>query len=360
MNKLLFNDRFVLMFSVFVALVLWIQVTSGGAREVQRTFTGIPLGWREIPEGLAVLEMEPSQVDVTLRGDRELMRDLTRDDFVATVSLARAEQGSVSYFVTVSVPRGVQLVQVTPQTVTVDIEESIEEVFSVSVDLRGDPAVDLADPSADPERVVVEGPSSRVESVSRVVAAVTVDGLERELREQVVCSPVDIHGETVRGVFVTPRQIDIVVPLEATRASRDLVVRPTVFGNLEGNLVVREITADPDIATVTGPESEVEELEYLVTTPVDLSEIDVDDLIDKWREEMGVEDVEDGDESGEADATTEEESAESEPTEPAPGDFLFYEVDASVALPEDVDSREIHLEPEEVLLELKLQVIEPE
>ncbi|MFO7941772.1 MAG: CdaR family protein [Bacillota bacterium] len=357
MNKLLFNDRFVLIFSVFVALVLWIQVTSGSAREVQRTFTGIPLGWREISEGLAVLEMEPSQVDVTLRADREIMRDLTRDDFVATISLAGAEPGAANYFVTVSVPRGVQLVQVTPQTVTVDIEESVEEVFSVSVDLRGDPATDLAEPSADPARVVVEGPSSRVSAVSRVVAAVTVDDLDSELREQVVCSPVDINGETVRGVFITPRQIDVVVPLEATRASRTLEVRPTVFGDLPENLVLREIVADPDVAEVTGPESEVEELEYLVTTPVDLSEIDFEELVDGWREEMGIEDEP---ESPEEETAEEGEDAEAQPTEPGPGDFLFHEVTASVNLPGNVDSREIHLDPEEVLLELKLQIIDPD
>jgi len=348
-SRLLFNDRFILALSVFIALVLWVQVTGGSAREVQRTFTGIPLGWRDIPEDLSVAEMSPSEVDVTLRGDREIMQDVTRDDFLATVSLAGAEEGSLNYFVTVSVPRGVQLVQVTPQTVTVTLESSVEEVFSVHVSLSGEPEVELAEPSADPTQVVIEGPASRIAEVYQVVAQVDVDGLDRDLREQVICTPVDRHGEPVRGVMVTPRQIDIVVPMEASQVSEDIPIRPVVFGSPPEGLVIRGITANPEKATVTGPESAVEELTHLVTSPVDLSELRLEDLLEEEEVEVGEDEVEAADEA----------DADQEDVGPQVGDSFEYEVTAQVALPGNVDAREIRLEPEEVLLTITLQIVEP-
>ncbi len=342
MNKLLFNDRAVLILSIFVALVLWVQVTGGSAREIQRTFTGIPLGWRDIPEGLSVLEMEPAQVDVVLRGDREIMQDLSRDDFVATVSLAGAEAGAINYFVTVSVPRGVQLVQVTPQTVTVDLEVSVEEVFSVSVSMDGEPAMELAEPVVDPPQVVIEGPASRIGEVYNVVARVDVDGLDRELREQVICTPVDIRGEPVRGVLVTPRQIDIVVPLEATQVTRTLPIRPVVFGNLPENLVLREIVADPSEIVVTGPEAQVEDMEYVVTSPVDLGE-----LAGEIADELSEPDA--------AEAADEDEDTEALGV----GDYVQLEVDARVEVPGGTNSGQIRLDPEDVTVSITLQVVDP-
>ncbi len=347
MSRFLFNDRFVLALAIFVALVLWVQVTGGSARELQRTFTGIPLGWRDIPEELAVLEITPAQVDVTLRGDREIMQDLTRDDFIATVSLAGAESGTLNYFVTVSVPRGIQLVQVAPQTVSVALEREVEEVYPVRVELTGVPNVELAAPSTDPAQVVVNGPASRMREVSRVIAQVDVDGLERDLRERVLCTPVDIRGEPVRGVLVTPRQIDISVPLEASQMTLDLPVRPVLFGELPGNLALREIVPDPAEVSATGPESQVLEISYLVTAPIDLATLDLEDA-----DIVRVISPEDEEVEGE-----DEEDAEGE--ELAVGDYLYFEVTGQVRVPGDAGAREIVLEPRVITLTIVLQVVEP-
>ncbi|MFO8059337.1 MAG: CdaR family protein, partial [Bacillota bacterium] len=133
MGRMFFDDRVVWAVSILLAVVLWIQVTGARAQDVQQTFTELPVQWRDLPETMSVLDMQPARVDITLRGMRDVMQQLSREDFIATVSLTGGQPGSVDYYVTVSVPRGVQLVQVTPETVAVTLERSLEEVYPVDV-----------------------------------------------------------------------------------------------------------------------------------------------------------------------------------------------------------------------------------
>ncbi len=280
LSKFLHNDRLVLIMSFVIALALWVGVASGQNRDVQRTFPNIPLTWRNLPENLSVVDTSPETVDVTLRGDREIMSDLSPEDFVAAVNLSGASRGAVDYFVTVSVPRGVQLVQVEPQTVTVELEQSVEEVFQVSIRLTGTPEAELAEPTADPAQVVVNGPMSRVEQIAEVQAEVEVDGLDQDLRERVVCTPVDAEGNPVRGVLLIPRQVDVLIAREETQVTRQLPVKPVMYGELPPDRVLTSVTVRPRMVSVTGPEEAVEQLDHVLTEPIDLTGLDLDDTLE--------------------------------------------------------------------------------
>lgn len=273
MSRLFFDDRIVWAICVLLAVVLWVQVTGARVRDVQRTFTDLPVQWRDLPDDMSVLDVSPDHVDITVRGMRDVMQHISRDDFIATVSLTGGDLGAMDYFLTVSVPRGVQLIQVAPRTVTVTLEAAIEEMYRVEVDLHGEPAVDLADPSVDPEQVVVNGPASRVEQVFRIVAELNVHGLQHALSERVLCTPVDRRGNEVRGVIVVPRQVDVHLAQQADQVSLEVPVRPTVVSAPDLLIVLRSIRVTPEVVTVTGAEGSVRDLARVVTEMIDMLEL---------------------------------------------------------------------------------------
>lgn len=278
MSRLFFDDRIVWAVCVLLAVVLWVQVTGARVHDVQRTFTDLPVQWRDLPEDMSVLDLSPSHVDITVRGMRDVMQHISRDDFIATVSLTGGDLGAMDYFVTVSVPRGMQLIQVAPRTATVTLEAAIEEVYRVEVDLQGEPAVDLADPSVDPQQVVLNGPASRVNQVVRVVAELNVDGLRHSVSERVLCTPVDAGGNEVRGVIVVPRQVDVRVPQQADQLSREVSVRPTVVSAPDLLIILRSIRVTPDEVTVTGSEDPIADLTHVVTDMIDMVELQAEYL----------------------------------------------------------------------------------
>lgn len=335
MGRMFFDDRVVWAVSILLAVVLWIQVTGARAQDVQQTFTELPVQWRDLPETMSVLDMQPARVDITLRGMRDVMQQLSREDFIATVSLTGGQPGSVDYYVTVSVPRGVQLVQVTPETVAVTLEKSLEEVYPVEVTATGEPEVSLAEPSADPSQVVVNGPTSRVRNVIRVVAEVNVAGAGQAVDERAICNPLDARGNVVRGVVVTPRQVGIHVPRLATQVSREVPVRLTLIAGGDIEVIIREMEVDPEQVTVTGPEDAVDRLDYLVTEPVDLLRLQEQYLAQ-------LEELQEPDEGGE-----EEESLE-----------ILEEI--PVVLPRDDRGAEMRIEPLRVTVRMVLGRMEPE
>ncbi len=273
MSRLFFDDRIVWALCVLLAVVLWVQVTGARVRDVQRTFTDLPVQWRDLPEDMSVLDVSPSHVDITVRGMRDMMQHISRDDFIATVSLTGGDLGAMDYFVTVSVPRGVQLIQVAPRTATVTLEATIEEVYRGEVDLQGEPAVELAEPSVDPQQVVLNGPASRLQRVFRVVAELNIQGLRHALSERVLCTPVDARGNEVRGVIVVPRQVDVHVPQQADQLSLEVPVRPTVVSAPDLLIVMRSIKVAPDEVTVTGAEVGVHALDQVFTERIDMLQL---------------------------------------------------------------------------------------
>ncbi len=292
MGRLFFDDRVVWAVSILLALALWFQVTGARAQDVQRDFTALPVQWRDLPESMSVLDMQPARVDITLRGFRDVMQNLSREDFIATVSLTGGEPGSIDYYVTVSVPRGVQLVQVAPETVAVTLERSLEELYRVEVNVQGEAIVSLAEPSVDPPQVVVNGPASRVRSVFQVIAEVNVEGVGQAVDERVICTPVDIRGNEVRGVLVTPRQVDIHIPKLATQMSREVPIRPSLMASEDLEIVVLVMEVEPGWTTVTGAEEAVDRLEYVVTESIDMLQLQEQyfDIIDSEDEGEGEDD----------------------------------------------------------------------
>lgn len=323
MRSLFFDDRMVWAVSIILAIVLWVQVSAGAQREVQRTYPDIPVQWRDVPEGLAVLDISPPRVEVTVRGERDLMQQVSREDFTATVNLVEVEPGMVDVFVSISVPRGIQLAQVAPQTVTVSVEESTEAVHPVRVDMVGTPDSAMASPTVTPSQVIVSGPASRVEDVAEVVSGVDVSGLQEGLTEQVVCRPLDEDGDEVRGVLVIPRQVEISIMREAAQLEREIPVRPITAGTPPGDLALLSIEMAPPSVNVSGPGSVVEELDHLNTTVLDLTEI-----------LRGAED------------------------EMEPGEIRVYSYQAHPDFAADVDTGHLQVEPDEIMVELTVLRLE--
>ncbi len=167
-----------------VALLLGFSLWYAVAREQEAEFSlSIPIELRDLPEGLEVVEESVQEVEVRLRGPAEVLRRLTAQDVNVGVDLLDAEPGERLAYLTVkdvAAPFGARVARVTPTTVRIVLDRTVERSVEVIPRVVGSPAAgyELIDIDLSPQRIEVVGPSSRVEGLEQVTTEpISVDGL---------------------------------------------------------------------------------------------------------------------------------------------------------------------------------------
>jgi YbbR domain-containing protein len=182
--------------SLVLAVFTWFFVK--GITSDSRTIEGVPLEVKTKP-GLAVLQTSASTVNVVVRGTREDVRQVSRQDLSATVDLTRDERRGL---IAVKLPpravrhsRRVQVTQVDPPEVTVNVDEMIARELPVQPQFAGELAPGLAIERVitKPEAVEAKGPKTLLNRMSNIsTLPIDVSGRRTSFRERVELTPLQI------------------------------------------------------------------------------------------------------------------------------------------------------------------------
>ena len=193
-------------------------------------------------------------------------------DFRVTVDLAnvRPDGNAVNLPVRVTpVDPRISIIGVTPRTVQVILDSSVEKVVPVRVERGEDPiGIDVGETVYEPTEVTVRGAS---EAVTRVVAALVTVPLDPgglDVDREIEADPIDANGEVVSGVEVDPRTVHVEIVLFDDKESRTLPVNPVVTGTPAPGFRVVGVTSVPLAVLVEGEAEDVRALAQVDTTPV--------------------------------------------------------------------------------------------
>jgi hypothetical protein len=231
--------------SVALAVLLWMVVA--GEETVERGLR-IPLELQQFPSGLELDGEPPSLVDARVRGASGTLSRLSAGDVVAVIDLRGVHEGRRLFPLTpdqVRVPFGVEIVQVTPPTVTLIFEKSATKQVPVAPTLEGKPAAGfvVGRKTVDPPTVEIIGPDSAVgRATEALTEPVSVGGTRESVRETVKVGMVDsaLRLRTSRSVVV---EVEI-VPAPVERTVHNV---PVHLKNLAPNLTAQ---SNPSIVEV--------------------------------------------------------------------------------------------------------------
>jgi YbbR domain-containing protein len=220
--------------AVAIATVLWLTVA--GEHVVERSVR-VPLEFRNVPESLEIVGAAPQNVDVQLRGSSAVLSRLQSGDIVAVIDLARARPGSRLFHIRndeVRAPFGVEVEQVTPPTLPLDIEKSARRSVPVAPATEGDPAPGfvVGGISANPSKVEIAGPESRVQQIeSATTEPVSIAGARGRVRDSVT---IGVADSSVR--LVSPENADVIVDVVPAPAQRQFADVPVRLRNVSAGL----------------------------------------------------------------------------------------------------------------------------
>lgn len=180
--------------SIFIAALLWLVVA--GERVVERVMRA-PVELQNMPEGLELVGNPPDTIEVRLRGPSGALSRIAAGDMAAVIDLQTARPGRRLFHLTqerVSVPYGLEVVQVGPSTLTMEFEMSGVRTVPVEPDVEGRPApgYQVTKITCDPASVEIAGPETALKRLrAAVTEPVSIEGQTRPVREVVTIGVLD-------------------------------------------------------------------------------------------------------------------------------------------------------------------------
>jgi len=220
--------------AVLLSVLLWLTVA--GEHVVERSLR-VPLEFRNIPESLEIVGNAPDTVDVRLRGSSALLGRVQPGEIVAVLDLGGARAGSRLFHLRadeVRAPFGVEVSQVIPSTLALELEKSALRRVPIVPATDGLPAPGfvVGRVTADPAMVEIVGPESRVRQVAEATTEpVVIKDAKALVRDGVTVGVVDT---SVR--LVQPQIAQVTVEIWPAPVERRLTDVPVRYRNVAAGL----------------------------------------------------------------------------------------------------------------------------
>lgn len=255
--------------AVLMALLLWIYVTNEQNPVTSQTFT-IPLVVQDKPAGY-VIDGVPKNVNVRVKGTRSIIGTLERDNFAAHLSLLSVTTGEQEIPVQISSPPGIEVLQITPETVSIQADKIIQKNVPVIVHLKGNVADGMqpGSPVLKPAVVALSGPNKILNELNQVGVTIDVTGVKDTIERGVAVKT------GIEGVTVDPSRVTVIVPVSEL-PSKNLPVRIRLTGEPSAGHVVSNTLVEPSSVQVIGQQEYIQNLTAVSTMTVDITGVSSD------------------------------------------------------------------------------------
>jgi len=180
--------------SVALAALIWLLVS--GEQVVERALR-IPLEFTNLSPQLELVGETPNVVDVRVRGSSGALARMAAGELVAVLDLRSARPGRRLFHLTgsdVRAPFGVEVVQVSPSSLSMGFEASASKVVRVIPEIDGSPAsgFTMGAVGVEPATVEVVGPASVIKGLDEAITEpVSVEGARETVVETVTVGVAD-------------------------------------------------------------------------------------------------------------------------------------------------------------------------
>lgn len=289
-RDLLYNNRFLMFLSVFLAIVVWVIVTLTSSSPRELTFV-VPVSV-ELPANatddmnLKVVSQSQDTVNVTVKGSQFDLAGVKAEQFKAVAQVASVT-GPGTYQVEIKVPlpdnANYTIEKVSPTTTEVVLDRTARQDFSIVPTLTKYAPADgyelkqpvLADPI-----VTVTGPESQVAKINSVAVNITVDSVISETKtyeakvvlydeagNEIPYKDAD-HPEAALSLSFEKTQLTIVaLAVRTIPITVDYTNKPDVFSQIK-------ITTTPSKLDISGPIDVFDSLKELKVGTIDFSKVD--------------------------------------------------------------------------------------
>lgn len=265
------------LFSLFLALGLWVYISSGESRV--DFFPGtISVEPRNLGEGLAAV-YEQSEIRIKVLASHEVWSSITADSFVAFVDLGGKSLGTheVPIQVTCSVP-GVQIIEKDPEKILVRVENEVAAQVPVVVKTEGKPSEGYAvsEIRVEPDKAEARGAKSIIAKLGRATARVKLAGESKNIEKQIKLEALDENEKPSKFIFFDPQSVKVSVAINRQGGGRTVGIKVKTKGEPAAGFWLTKIITNPSVISIVGEDQKLSSIFYIDTKEVDISGISGD------------------------------------------------------------------------------------
>jgi YbbR domain-containing protein len=271
--------------ALLLSVLLYAGLVYSGSFTEQQV-SGVPIRADNQPLNTYLLTGELGTVDVTYRAATGSAGSVTIATFSASVDLeaydmTQAGEPQLLPVAVRSLDEEVVVLESAPLEVSVILDRLGVRTVPVVVD-RGEvpPGLEASVPDVTPASVQAQGPESRLRLVTRALARVRIDPSGIDVHEQVDLVPVDVDGEPVSAVELSPATVTIDIEVSTAETSKTVPVALELAGSPPAGLTLAAISAEPAAVTLFGPPEVLAGISAVPTETINLTNVTADDTLE--------------------------------------------------------------------------------
>ena len=268
--------------AVVLAFGFWAWVTNNNDPDRRQDFPNIPVTPNNLPAGLSIINATPQTVVVSIWGPRSIVTNpaLQAGNFSATIDLKDAKPG------TQQVPIHVQTTQnnlrkksADPSSAQVTIERSISKALPVTVPVPTQPGVKVNSVAATPSMVQINGPESKVNAVTQIIATFDIGDHTANFTSTVDVKALDASGREISGVTLSPSRVTVAADITDNRNERTVPVSTAdVVGTPAPGYIFNGFGSIPQV-TITGDPQVIRTIVNIPTQPISIDGLSQNTMI---------------------------------------------------------------------------------
>jgi len=260
--------------AVLVATTLYTGLVFSGTLSEDRL--QVPIVSVNQPSDAYNLTGDLEFVEVRYRTGDDATSLVSVDAFTARVDLSQYDMAAAPEAqllqVEVNAP-GIDVLDWSPRTVLVELDRTDTRTVPIEVDTGEVPeGLELGDPELSEEdgQVEVRGPSSEISRVDRAVARVFIDPSGIDFDEPVTLVPVDVEGQSIGRVELTPDVISVQIDVQEVETTTTVPVAPDIVGTPAAGFALEGVGTAPATVTLRGLPEVLAEIDVVATEPLDI------------------------------------------------------------------------------------------
>lgn len=272
--KKIFNNFFAKIFCLLLAIGLWLYVGIGQTRSADFP-GGVPLEVKNVPNGLVVV-MNVDTVKVNVVTDAKTFSSLNADSFSAYLDLGAYTAGTYDVKVTTTTTvANVQIVEVNPSTVTVNLEPKVSKQVPVNCLFDGIAGIGMAPGQCtiDPSQVMVSGARSVVNNLTEATAKIHLQGETADFKKSVQLVSLDSQGNSIKNLTFSPVSVMATVPIVKASNVKTVGIKVNTSGQAADGFWISKIESTPSTVTITAADNQIGDINYIETESIDVSNL---------------------------------------------------------------------------------------
>lgn len=287
LGKLFYNNKFVMVFSIFVAFVIWFMVSTTTQETTVFTVTDIPITLPELGNDLQFFNTDNMTAEVKISGNAIVVAGVTSSDVYITAADTSEVTAPGKYKLNL-VPKktGVKTdytfeSTVSPSTIEVYVDRYVEKEINITDKITVDSVADgkyASTTTLAQQTVKVTGAESFVNSISEAAAEYSFDeplSQTTTIEAKIVLYDVDGNEITQEYVHTDKTTVSAIVPILSIKTVSivpNIINAPDSF-TFDSNYILVE----PSEISIAVPDDAEGITDTISTDPIDLSKVNASD-----------------------------------------------------------------------------------